>query len=431
LENLMHRCYFPLGLAMLLAYPAHAQSLAPANHLTAPTSSAMAPPPVANRTLADAIALTLEHNKSLSAARREIDAMEATILQAGARPNPEISALMEDTKKATRTTTYQINQPIELGGKRSARIDAAQRARDIAVLAFAAKRSELRAGVTAAYFDTLLAQEKFRLAEELLTLAQRANSMTARRVSAGKISPVEASKAGVAQASARLALNQAASDLTLARKRLAAYWGEADSLVALSRDAVETPPPLPAIADLIERVNDGPAIQLAQLEVERRRALAKLESSKRIPDMNLSLGNKRDEDARRNMWVIGVSMPIPLFDSNRGNELEALIRVDQARDEQAATAIRIQGEAAQSYERMRNAGEESSTLQRDIVPAAESAYQAAAKGFELGKFSFLEVLDAQRTYFQVKSQYWQALSNMHQAAAELDRLAGPTRTDQE
>jgi len=165
--------------------------------------------------------------------------------------------------------------------------------------------------------------------------------------------------------------------------------------------------------------------------VERRRALAKLESSKRIPDMNLSLGNKRDEDARRNMWVIGVSMPIPLFDSNRGNELEALIRVDQARDEQAATAIRIQGEAAQSYERMRNAGEESSTLQRDIVPAAESAYQAAAKGFELGKFSFLEVLDAQRTYFQVKSQYWQALSNMHQAAAELDRLAGPTRTDQE
>jgi hypothetical protein len=69
----------------------------------------------------------LEQNKTLAAARKEIEAADATILQAGARPNPEFSALIEDTRKSSRTTTYQINQPIELGGKRSARIEAAQR----------------------------------------------------------------------------------------------------------------------------------------------------------------------------------------------------------------------------------------------------------------------------------------------------------------
>ncbi|MGC8000453.1 TolC family protein, partial [Salmonella enterica] len=88
-----------------------------------------------------------DHNKTLAAARKEIEAVEATILQAGARPNPEFSALIEDVRKSSRTTTYQINQAIELGGKRGARIEAAQRARDMAVLEYAAKRSELRAAV--------------------------------------------------------------------------------------------------------------------------------------------------------------------------------------------------------------------------------------------------------------------------------------------
>ncbi|MGC7960547.1 cobalt-zinc-cadmium resistance protein, partial [Salmonella enterica] len=62
--------------------------------------------------------MAFDQNKGLAAARKEIEAVEATIIQAGARPNPEFSALLEDTRKSTRTTTYLINQPIELGGKR-------------------------------------------------------------------------------------------------------------------------------------------------------------------------------------------------------------------------------------------------------------------------------------------------------------------------
>ncbi|WP_306409261.1 TolC family protein [Herbaspirillum sp. RV1423] len=420
-------------MAILLAHPAYAQSIAAGNdrHASAFAPNAGANPSGDSPTLQAAIDLALERNKELSAARLEIEAVEATIIQAGARPNPEISALMEDTRKSTRTTTYQLNQPIELGGKRSARIEAAQRAHDIAVLEFSVKRAEIRSGVTAAYFETLIAQERLRLAEDLLKLTERSTAMTARRVSAGKISPVEETKARVADASARLALGQASSDLTLARKRLTAYWGDFGSTLTPAVGNVETMPALPAITGLIDRVNDGPAIKLARLEVERRRALAKIESAKRIPDLTVSLGSKRDEEARRNMWVVGVSIPIPVFDSNKGNELEAIKRVDKARDEQAATEIRIQGEAAQSYERMRNAVQEVDALRRDIIPGAESAYGAAAKGFELGKFSFLEVLDAQRTYFQAKSQYWQALSNVHQASAELDRLAGPNSTEKE
>ena len=67
-------------------------------------------------------------------------------------------------------------------------------------------------------------------------------------------------------------------------------------------------------------------------------------------------------------------------------------------------------------------------LQRDILPGAQSAYDAATKGFELGKFSFLEVLDAQRTSFQAKSQYLRALAEAHRSAAEIERILGVAST---
>lgn len=425
----MFRHSFMLGLALLAASASRAQSPAqsPAQFTTqsiAPVTASALDKETGPLSLPAAISLAFEQNKTLAAARKEIEAADATILQAGARPNPEFSALIEDTRKSSRTTTYQINQPIELGGKRSARIEAAQRARDMAVLDYAAKRSELRAAVVAAYYEVMVATERQRLARELLELAGTSAAMTQRRVMAGKISPVEQTKAQVARSAAQLEFNQANSELSLARQKLAMSWGATVGRQPLSDEGVESLPPLPAIAQLTEKVANGPAVRLARLEVERRRALASIETSKRTPDVSLTLGNKRDESNARNMWVVGVSVPIPVFDSNQGNELEALKRVDIARDALALTELQMQGEAAQAFERLRNAREEATALRSDIVPAAQSAYQAARTGFELGKFGYLDVLDAQRTYFQTKAQYWKALSAAFQAAADLDRLAG-------
>jgi cobalt-zinc-cadmium efflux system outer membrane protein len=63
-------------------------------------------------------------------------------------------------------------------------------------------------------------------------------------------------------------------------------------------------------------------------------------------------------------------------------------------------------------------------LQSTVVPGAKSAYDAVVVGFDYGKFNFLEMLDAQRTYFAAKSQYLKALADAHRAAAEIDRLLG-------
>lgn len=416
-----------LGLAALLFNPSFAQTVdAGRDSVYAPgnASALRAVEPATPLTLKAALELALGASPELSGARRELAAIEATIIQAQTRPNPELATLIEDTRKETRTTTLQLNQPIELGGKRAARIDAAERGREAAAAELDAKRAEIRAAVVAAFFDVLIAQERLRLAQGSVELAQRASGAASRRVTAGKVSPVEETKARVAEAGVRIELTQAVSELATARKRLAGIWGNPAPRFERAEGDLDTLPPLPALADLNARLVTSPKLLRAKIEVDRRQALAEVERSRRVPNVTVSLGAKRVEQLGRNQAILGLSIPIPVFDRNQGNLLEALHRTDKARDELSATEIRLSNELTLAYERLNAARWETESLRREILPGAQSAYEAATKGFELGKFSFLDVLDAQRTSFQAKSQYLRALAEAHRSAAEIERILG-------
>lgn len=423
----MVRYLLSLGFAAATFTPAWAQTAASAS-LAISDNVSMRPVRATEMagplTLEQAWALAWAANADLSAARHEIDAVDASIRQAGARPNPDVSLLVEDTRRETRTTTLQFNQAIELGGKRAARIQAAERGRDAATAELNAKRADIRATVITAFFDVLTAQERLRLANVAVDLAQRGTHVAARRVTAGKVSPVEETKARVAEATVRLELNQAKSELANARKRLAATWGNPAPRFERVEGQLDALPALPAWTDLAARLANAPAVARARFEVDRRQAMAQLESSRRTPDVIVSIGAKRSEELGRNQAIVGLSIPLPLFDRNQGNVLEALRRTDKARDELSATEIRLDSEMAQAYERLHTARQEAGALQRDILPGAQSAYDAATTGFEFGKFAFLDVLDAQRTLLQAKSHYLRTLSEAHRAAAEIERLLG-------
>lgn len=392
--------------------PAWAQGAPRASEATGPLS------------LGAALELALAANPDLAAAGRELEAVDATIVQARTRPNPGLATLIEDTLGVTQTTTIQLNQPIELGGKRAARIEAAERGRDGASLELDAKRADIRAAVVAGFFEVLVAQERLRLAQVSVELAQRATGAAARRVKAGKVSPVEETKARVAEASARVDATLAASELTTARRRLAATWGNPVPRFERALGDPQALPPLPNLAELNARLAASPSLQRARIEVERRQALAEVERRRRIPDVTLSLGVKRDGELDDTQAIFGVSIPLPIFDRNQGNLLEALRRTDKARDELSAAEIRLSTELAAAFERLNAARQETELLQRDILPGAQSAFDAATKGFELGKFGFLDVLDAQRTLLQAKSQSLRASAEAHRSAAEIDRLLG-------
>ena len=183
-------------------------------------------------------------------------------------------------------------------------------------------------------------------------------------------------------------------------------------------------PPIQNYEEFQAQLDQSPALQRAEMEVRRRQALTAVESARRISDITVSLGAKRDQEQGRTQAVIGLSIPLPLFDRNEGNILEALKREDKARLELASTRMQLENEAIQARERLSSARAEAQSLAADVVPGAQSAYDAATKGFELGKFSFLEALDAQRTLLQARSQYLKALAETHRASAELHRILG-------
>ena len=411
----------PLGLAVLLINPVLAQSPNPSRAVTPVTDVRTT---TSSLTLEEALARAVDANPSLRAATQEVSAVDATILQARTRPNPELQGLVEDLRNATRITTVQINQPIELGGKRGARIAAAEKNRSAASLALDVQRAEIRADVITAFADVLAAQEGLRLAQATTDLAQRASGVAARRVLAGKVSPVEETRARVAEANVRLEAAVAVNQLAASRKRLTALWGGTVPDFTQVQGNLETLPALPVLTDLNQQLETSPALLRARLEIERRNALTQLERSLRTPDVTVSLGARRNNELGLNQAIVGASLPLPLFNRNQGNILEAERRADKARDELTAATVQASNSLAQAHSRLDVARQSVTTLREQILPGAQSAYDAASKGFELGKFNFLEVLDAQRTLFQARAQYQRALAEAYRAVAEIERVLG-------
>ena len=299
----MRTLFVPLAALAMAVPPAYSQQVTPSVPASAGSSSAS--PQASSRaatrtlepagplTLRSAVAMALRANPGLAAASREQDATEAAIVQAGAWPNPTLDAQLEDLRRDNRTTTLQLSQPIELGGKRAARVTAAERARDQAASALAGRRAEIRAATVTAFFDVLTAQERLRLAQDSVGLAQTATRAATNRVAAGKVSPLEETRARVAEAGMRVELLQAEGTLRSARQQLAALWGNPDPRFTQVEGAVDRLPAMATSQDLGMRIAAAPVVVQARLEVERRKALSDLEQAKRIPDVTVSLGAKR------------------------------------------------------------------------------------------------------------------------------------------
>ena len=380
--------------------------------------------PQSSITLDAAIRLALESNPGIAAARREIEAAQAHVMQSALRPNPDFLYSAEDSGNAYRTSSAEIDLPIETAGKREARIDAAVRGGSVAVSDLRGRQIKVRSSVMVAFFEVLAAQEQATLTRDALRLAQRATDVAVKRVTAGKVSPVEETKARVAEAGVRVALLQAESDLRSARSRLSSLWGNPAPRFTEVVGEIDRLPELPKHDVVQQRLNASPLVERARLELERRQSLVVVEQSKTVPDFSVTVGVKRREDSHRDQLLVGVKVPLPVFNRNQGNLLEALRREDKARDELLATQVSLSSEVLQALERISARRDEAELLRRDIVPGARSAYEAATIGFENGKFSFLEVLDAQRTYFTAKTQYLGILSALHRAVTDLEGLLG-------
>ena len=407
----MRTLVLPLGLAAILLSPS----------FFSPPARAQA---ASTLTLQEAQELAASRSYAVSAARREVDASDGALRQAGAYRNPQLNASVEDTRSATRTTTATLDFPIELGGKRAARVGAAERTRELAHAEFRNVQATLRADVVRAFFGVLVAQERVALASNSAELSTRAADVIGKRVAAGKVSPVDETRARVDQANAQLEAAEAATELLGARQALASLWGDRQLSFARVQGDIELVPARGSTDELIGELEASPGLLTGRVEIDRRKALVEVERSKGVPDLTLSVGAKRDNDLGLTQAIVGVSIPLPFFDRNQGATYEAARRAEKANDDYQATRIRLTNELQQASNQLVVSKNTALTLKSTVLPAAQQAYEAATRGFEAGKFGFLDVIDAQRSLLQARARYLTALSTSNQAATAIDRLLG-------
>ncbi|SES86196.1 MULTISPECIES: TolC family protein [unclassified Pseudomonas] len=375
-------------------------------------------------TLDSALQTAFANNPDLAAAQWEVDIAQGGRQQAGLIPNPVLSWDAEDTRRNSRTTSIKLSQALELGGKRGARIDVASRAQDAAALTLEQRRNTLRADVIDNYYGALRAQERLDLAQRSMAVAERGLGVANGRVTAGKASPVEATRAQVQLSEMRLELNRAQVGLTDAYRRLAASTGSAGADFQAVATPSQSTPPLPPLAQLLTRLEQTTELRLAELNILQNEASVGLEKAQRIPDLDVSIGSQYDASVRERVNLVGVSMPIPLFNRNQGNVLAATRRADQARDLRNATELRLRTETRQALDLWQTANTEVRAFNQQILPAAQSAVDSATRGFEMGKFSYLDVLDAQRTLIAARTQYLTATAQATDAWVRIERIYG-------
>lgn len=383
-----------------------------------------------NLSLQAALSLALINNPELQAFSWEVRATEALKLQAGLIPNPEIKLELgeydaEGTGFDTAETSITLSQLILLGGKRSKRRTVAGLERDLSEQDYNAKRLDVFAETTQKFIDLLAAQKSVTLAKETLSLATKVHATANARVEAGKVSPLEESRTSIDLSMSKMLLVRSERELTALRTQLGTMWGNTQPTFTEVTGSLKTiMDAIPPIALLTEDLSQNPDVARWENEIKLREASVALERSIAIPDLSASAGLQQFEETGNDALKFGLGFVIPIFDRNQGNIKAAKHQLSKVDNEKLAAIIQVQSDLTAAYQNLTASHFEATTLQRDILPAAQSAFDAASSGYKHGKFGYLEVLDAQRTMFSVRARYIKSLATYHKAVVTVERLIG-------
>jgi len=412
----MHRLIAAFLAVASCASIAQAQSVAPAT-----TSSPL--------TLDRALALAGATAPAIDAASAGVRAAEAGRAVAGYRPNPTIVAETENIAGSgqyrglrSAETTAGLALPIELGGKRSARIAVADANSIRAQIAAAIAAADLRLAVTQSYVEAVAAERRLTTAREQAAIAAEALRAASLRVLAGRASPIEQQRADVLRINAEAAVERADRLTIVARDNLARRIGEPITapLDIAWFDQVEGHDP-----PLAREQTDTLALAAARAEVATAAAQVRLARAQRVTDVTVSASARRLEVTNDMAAVFGVSIPFPVFNRGSAAITQASAQQDQAEALRRVAALEAAQALASAEAEVANAATTARAASGPALAAAQEAARIARIGYREGKFGQLDLLDAERTLSQTRTTAIDALAAYRDAQARRDRLATP------
>ena len=380
--------------------------------------------------LDEAISIALRNNPSVLASQLELEAREARIVQAGAIPNPDLVIVTEDIAGTgefegfdNSQTTAQLSQRLELGGKRGARQKAASLHRDVAAAEIELKRREITSAVRKQFFAVLLNQERVQWMQELLQISRQFSETVIQRIQAGKIPPIDEVKASSIVATAEVDLTRSTRELESARYDLASLLGMPEPQFQSVHGQLPAAPEV-SLETFLEALPVAQELKRAETQVGESRALLAVEESRSVPDLTITGGYRRLQTTDDSAFVAGVSIPLPFFDRNKGGIAEAQKQVQKSEQLKSATALQLRNSVTKAFRAYTAARAEAEALRKHVVPANQTSFDAISEGYRLGKYGYLDVLEAQRSLFQSRLQLLRALEDIHESAAELERVSG-------
>jgi len=383
-------------------------------------------------TLDDVLLIADTHNPQLEIERKNIDLATAAIWDAKLYPNPSFVLELEDYRTRDGATigrtqrTAGFNVPVVVGGRIEAATSLAEKEREAAAIHYVWLRREFLSGVKGAFVSVLAARRNAELSRQTRDIAKSLHEVTKARfeTTPPSIPEMELLKAAVSLAKAESDLKNAEKVEAVAVKTLHAAMGNIDFPIDRFAGELHTKFTIPSLEALRGQLTAGhPLIEEANRHLEASELALDLAEAQAIPDLGFeAVAGKDGEDAT--IVEGGFSIPLPIFDRNQGKIMAAEIRIRQSKLQLQSVQNGLVLGLTDAYKTLVAAQERVASYKDEILPKAEKALEQTNDGYKAGKFTYLDVLDAQRTLAEARVAYAAALTDLNLAASDLEKLTG-------
>ena len=354
-----------------------------------------------------------------------VDAAEARVRQAGVRPNPELSLEAENAFGSgpfsgydNAETTLSVSQDLELWGRRGARVGVAQAEGRTSLLRRDLANLDAAGRLALAYAEAEAAERRLQLAQEALDLTIADARALMILVEEGREPLFRGIQAQSQAAAARAALDEAQAERDAAFARLTAVAMLPNLVTSIGASLLDREPPA-----LVPTSSTSPEVRVAEAERDAAESRIEVERVRARPDVRVSVGVRRYEAEDATALTFGVSMPLPLFDRNRGNYDAAQAEFRAADARVMAATQTAQADLAGAEARLRSANSRVWATDGGVT-AAEEAYRLSRIGFEAGRISQLELSSSRAALIAARNAAVDARLARVRAEVDLARLQG-------
>ncbi len=397
--------------------------------------------PKAGLSADEAVAYALVHNGELAAVRHEIEAARGLVQQASLRPNPQLEfERKEQLNGPDNDTMVGAMLPLELGGRRSARILVAQRELEMKESLLADRERLLAAEVRAKFGEALGELLKLGFTEDLLLTTDEGYRLVAARVTEGRTAPLEQNMVLVEVNRIRSMRERNEGKVEVAMLELRNIIGMRPVEPLLLRgDLDHLTEPLPSVAVSTEvALRDRPDLQAARaLETLADARIAQARTDGRV---NAGLSAKYELmnsgfdqlgfnssgalvpiQGRFHSVVVGVTMDLPVRNRNQGAIAAAVSEKAAATRRREFAELTAQREVASAFALYQSAARAAEIYRVGVQGQANANLEVVRQTYELGSKSLLDVIAEQRRFIEVQTGYIDALVDTYQARVEIER----------